>query len=162
MKIVTLIIASLCFIFLSLTVVHAEEGTSSAATPRRIIKLDSIVNIYKPVQFNHEKHIAIAGDCGKCHHQHGNDASLPCHECHNIKAQLFKSSLTGSFMACKNCHGDLDPSTPRMPGLKVAYHRQCFQCHWGMNEVGLSPKGCTIMCHDKRDQKVSAKAHKSL
>lgn len=162
MKIITMVIASLCFILLSLSAVNAEEGTSGAAASQRTVKLNSLTNIYKSVLFNHEKHIAIAGDCGKCHHQHGNSASLPCHECHSVKAESFKSSVTGSFMSCKNCHGAYDPATPRMPGLKVAYHRQCFQCHWGMGEVGLSPKGCTVMCHDKRDQKASAKADKAL
>jgi hypothetical protein len=47
-----------------------------------------------------------------------------------------------------------------MPGLKVAYHQKCFQCHWGMADVGVSPQSCTVMCHDKRDQKVSAKTNK--
>lgn len=164
MKIITMVIALLCFILLSLSVVTAGEGMSGAAAPHRPVKMDSLSNIYKPVQFNHEQHVAIAGDCGKCHHQHGNNASLPCHECHSIKEQTFKSSVTASFMACKNCHGAYDPATPSMPGLKVAYHRQCFQCHWGMNDVGVNPKGCTIMCHDKRDQnqKTSAKANKAL
>jgi hypothetical protein len=75
---------------------------------------------------------------------------------------MFKTTTTSSFMACKNCHGALDPATPQMPGLKVAYHRQCFQCHLGMADVGVSPKSCTVMCHDKRDQKASAKANKVL
>jgi hypothetical protein len=162
MKIITMFTASLCFILLSLTVVKAGEGTSGAAAPHRLLKLDSLISLYKPVLFNHEKHVAIAGDCGKCHHQHGNNTSLPCHECHSIKAKSFKGSVTASFMACKNCHGAYDPATPQMPGLKVAYHRQCFQCHWGMNDVGLNPKGCTVMCHAKRDQKASAKANKAL
>jgi hypothetical protein len=31
-------------------------------------------------------------------------------------------------MSCKNCHGVFNPNMPGMPGLKVAYHRTCFQC----------------------------------
>jgi predicted CXXCH cytochrome family protein len=117
--------------------------------------------MYKPVLFNHGKHTSLAPDCGVCHHQHGNNASLSCRECHAMKASSFKNSVTNSFMACKTCHGAYDSSTPGMPGLKVAYHRTCFQCHRGMGEVGADPKGCTIMCHDKRSPKAVAKAKRS-
>ena len=153
---VVVLLGLILFVFPS---AKAETGGSAAAPG--IVTLDSLVKEYKPVRFDHEKHTAIAGDCGKCHHQHGNNSSLPCQECHAIKAQSFKSSVKGNFMACKNCHGAYDPATPAMPGLKTSYHRQCFQCHWGMGEVGASPKGCTVMCHDKRDQKTSAKADKT-
>jgi hypothetical protein len=165
MKTIITVIVSLCCMLFSTPAVQADDGSqpspaSGAPVARRLVKLDSLMNIYKPVLFDHEKHTAIAGDCGICHHQHGKNASLPCHECHSIKASTFKGSVTGSFIACKNCHGALDPAAPQMPGLKVAYHRQCFQCHWGMSDVGSTPKGCTVMCHDKRDQKVSAKTTK--
>ena len=164
MKTITTVIVVLCCTLLSIPAAFADDGAPPSATTeahaaRGLVKLDSLVNKYKPVLFDHEKHTAMAGDCGTCHHQHGNNASLPCHECHGIKASTFKSSVTGSFMACKNCHGGYDPATPRMPGLKVAYHRQCFQCHRGMGDVGVNPKGCTVMCHDKREQKVNAKVN---
>ncbi len=164
MKTLVVVTVSLCFILLLLPFANAETGSpppaaSGAAAAPKTVKLDSLVNSYKPVLFNHEKHIAIAGDCGTCHHQHGNNASLPCHECHRVTASSFKSSVTGNFMACKNCHGAYDPATPQMPGLKVAYHRQCFQCHRGMAGVGVDPRGCTVMCHDKREQKSSAKVN---
>lgn len=140
------------------TVSSPSAASSSAAAPG-IVKLDSLVSKYEPVLFNHEKHIAIAGDCGKCHHQHGNNASSPCHECHRIAASTFRGSVTGSFMACKNCHGVYDPASPGMPGLKAAYHRQCFQCHRGMADVGVDPKACAAMCHDKRELKSSSKVN---
>jgi len=163
MKTIGVVIVALCSILLTFSLVLAGDTSQSAPaggshSPRSIIKLDSLVNIYKPVLFNHEKHTAIANDCGVCHHQHGKNSSLPCHECHSIKASVFKSTAQGGFMACKNCHGAYDPSTPQIPGLKVAYHRQCFQCHRGMADVGISPKGCIAMCHDKRDEKLNAKA----
>jgi hypothetical protein len=152
------------FILFVLPSANAETGSppsaasGSAAAPR-IVKLGSLVDNYKPVLFNHENHIAIAGDCGKCHHQHGNNASLSCHDCHRIATSSFRGSVTGSFTACKNCHGVYDPASPGMPGLKVAYHRQCFQCHRGMADVGVDPKACTAMCHDKRELKPSAKVN---
>jgi hypothetical protein len=154
----------LSFILFVLPTAKAETGSplsaasGSTAAPG-IVKLDNLVNEYKPVLFDHAKHTAIAGDCGKCHHQHGNNASSPCHECHRISASSFKGSVTGSFMACKNCHGIYDPASPRMPGLKVAYHRQCFQCHRGMADVGIDPKACSTMCHDKRELQSSAKVN---
>ena len=166
MKAIRVVFISLCIILVTFSMVKAEHALQSSSSagahaPRNSIKLDSLVNMYKAVLFDHEKHAAIANDCGVCHHQHGKNSSLPCHECHNIKASIFKSSTRGGFMACKNCHGTFDPSSPQMPGLKVAYHKQCFQCHRGMADVGISPKGCIAMCHDKRDQKVSTEAQRT-
>ncbi|HEY6011376.1 MAG TPA: cytochrome c3 family protein [Nitrospirota bacterium] len=158
MNIKAMVMASLCCLLLSLPAAHAEETAPAAHTGRNVVKLDSLSNTYKPVLFNHEMHVGIAGDCGVCHHQHGTNSKLSCRDCHNMKASSFKSTVTSSFMACRNCHGAYDPGAPGMPGLKVAYHRACFQCHRGMGEVGTDPKGCTIMCHDKRSPKVAAKA----
>jgi len=163
MKIIRLVMVSLCFIFLTFSVIRAENTSQPSQAeknfPRTVIKLDSLVNQYRPVIFDHEKHTVMANDCGVCHHQHGKNSSLPCHECHSIKASTFKSSAQGGFMACRNCHGAYDPSTPQMPDLKVAYHKQCFQCHRGMAEVGISPKGCTNLCHNKRLSANATKTH---
>ena len=162
MKTIRVVIAALCFILLTFSIIRAENRSqpspSDKNSPKAVIKLDSLVNIYRPVTFDHEKHTAIANDCGVCHHQHGKNSSLPCHECHTIKTSTFKTTAHGGFMACKNCHGEYDPATPQIPGLKVAYHRQCFQCHRGMADVGISPKGCTNLCHNKR---LSASANKT-
>ncbi|HTG01350.1 MAG TPA: cytochrome c3 family protein [Nitrospirota bacterium] len=147
MKILAASFIAWCCMLLFTAAGHAADNT-----PRGIIKLDSIAKFYLPVRFDHAKHAAIAGDCGKCHHQHGNSASLPCRECHNLTVSTFKGSKKASFMACKNCHGASDPAAPGMPGLKVAYHRQCFQCHRGMGGVGENPQGCTQICHGKNDQ----------
>ena len=144
------------------TAAKASSAASGSGAAPGIVKLDSVVNEYTPVLFNHEKHISIAGDCGKCHHQHGNNSSLSCHECHRIAASSFRGSVTESFMACKGCHGVYDPASPQMPGLKAAYHRQCFQCHRGMADVGLDPKACAAMCHDKRELNTSAKVNRAL
>ncbi len=157
MKNSMVVLVMLCVVLLSLSSVSLGGGKTA---PQGVIKLDSIKNIYKPVLFDHGKHASIAGDCGKCHHQHGNNSSLSCKECHAMKAESFRSTIRENFMACKNCHGVYDPAVPTLPGLKVSYHRQCFQCHRGMGEVGVSPKGCTVICHDKRDLKTSAKADK--
>ena len=164
MKDIFIVAVLLGFILVVVPSANAETGAPpSAASGSTVapgtVKLDSLVDKYEPVLFNHEKHIGIAGDCGKCHHQHGNNASSPCHECHRIAASSFRGSVTGSFMACKNCHGVYDPASPGMPGLKVAYHRQCFQCHLGMADVGVDPKACAAMCHDKRELQSSSKVN---
>ena len=145
-------ITATSFLVVCCMMLFAASSHASDTMPQGIVKLDSIAKLYTAVRFDHPKHVAIAGDCGKCHHQHGNSASLPCRECHNITPATFKSSQKATFMACKNCHGSLDPAAPGMPGLKVAYHRQCFQCHRGMGELGESPKGCVLTCHDKNTQ----------
>ena len=125
-----------------------------------VVTLDSISDKYEAVRFDHETHTSIAGNCGACHHEHGNSGSLPCKDCHAVTPDTFTKSVTSSFTACKNCHADSDPGNPVMPGLKVAYHKTCFQCHRGMGNVGLDPKGCAEICHAKKEQRVSMKIKK--
>jgi hypothetical protein len=57
-------------------------------------------------------------------------------------------------MACKSCHTTADRDNARMPGLKTAYHKQCFTCHRGMGAIGTDPKGCAELCHAKSADKV--------
>ncbi len=116
-----------------------------------VITLDSLQDKYEAVVFDHSMHTFIAEGCGQCHHEHGSD-NQRCSSCHSIEKEDFKDSAVHSFMACKNCHGDFDLESPGMPGLKVAYHAQCFQCHKGMGNVGKGPEGCTQQCHAKVSQ----------
>ena len=125
-----------------------------------VVALDSLKDKYGVVHFNHAEHVSLAGDCGKCHHQHGNNSSLPCKECHAISPEQFRKSLSNTFMACRNCHDAPDRSNPGMPGLKAAYHEKCFQCHRGMAGIGEDPKACAETCHEKRDQQTSNRAGK--
>ncbi len=138
------------WIVIAFCLVFTGSLYAGSAKAPSISKLDSISDKYEPVTFDHEKHTSIAGNCGTCHHQHGNFSSLPCKECHSVTPAMFKGSVSNNFMACKNCHSAYDRSNPKMPGLKTAYHQQCFQCHRGMAEVGISPAGCTMMCHGKK------------
>lgn len=149
-----LIISSVIIIFLTAPL-RAEIKNSNF-----IFRLDSISDKYEPVKFNHTRHISIAGDCGICHHQHGNSGTLPCKDCHSVDKSVFRNSVVNGFMACKNCHGDLDRSNPGIPSLKTAYHSTCFKCHRGIGSVGTNPKGCTQMCHEKKRQTISMKSKK--
>jgi hypothetical protein len=140
-------------ILLVVSVCMAVTGSiyaGNVAKAPTVATLDSLSDKYEPVIFDHAKHVILAANCGACHHQHKNYGSLPCKECHSLDAAAFKNSVTNNFMSCRNCHGSYDPSNPGMPGLKTAYHQTCFQCHRGMGEIGASPAGCTIMCHNKK------------
>jgi len=117
--------------------------------------LGSISDQYTPVKFDHPKHVMIAGSCATCHHQHQDIKKLNCMGCHAIAPSTFKNSVKSNFMACSACHSDPDPSNPSVPGLKVAYHRTCFQCHRGMGDIGADPKGCTEICHSRKASKLS-------
>lgn len=120
-----------------------------------MITIDSLSDKYGAVVFTHGRHTMMAGSCGSCHHEHGNSGTLPCKECHSLSPTAFKDSVTRNFMACKNCHGAYSPSDPKMPGLKVAYHTKCFQCHRGISNVGVDPKGCAELCHAAKELKIS-------
>lgn len=120
--------------------------------PPEVVTLDSLVDSYESVTFNHSLHAMMAGDCGSCHHQHGDSGSLPCKNCHAVEKSLFKGTVENYFPACRKCHGTYNPAQPKMKGLKTAYHSTCFKCHRGMGNVGIDPKGCTEICHAKKDQ----------
>lgn len=138
-----------------LKMTNADASSESGLPGMRT--LGSISDQYTPVKFDHPKHVMIAGSCAACHHQHQDSKKLNCMDCHAIAPSAFKSSVKSNFMACSACHGAYDPSTPSVPGLKVAYHKQCFQCHRGMGNIGSDPKGCTEICHAKKTAKLSMK-----
>jgi hypothetical protein len=135
--------------------IAAPVFAETPAKPPEAITLDSISDKFEPVIFTHERHASMASNCETCHHEHGNSGSLPCKDCHSISPSVFKDSVTRSFLACKNCHGTYSPSKPGMPGLKVAYHSKCFQCHRGMSDVGIDPKGCAELCHARKEVKIN-------
>ncbi len=135
----TTLVISLCLLAAALA------GAAAGAPGMRV--LDSIKDAYTPVKFDHPKHVVIAGSCAVCHHEHSIGDGLPCKQCHTLSPEAFKNSVAHSFMACNNCHGAFDRDNASMPGLKTAYHRQCFKCHRGMGDIGIDPKGCAMICH---------------
>lgn len=66
------------------------------------------------VTFNHTQHQAAA-DCATCHH-------------------------TGDYASCKSCHG-VDPKAPK---AKVAFHKQCKDCHKELKQGPTKCKECHI------------------
>jgi hypothetical protein len=128
----------------------AVFAAANVAKSPDTVKLDSIAKTYPPVVFSHGKHASLAGNCGTCHHHHSNSN---CKDCHALSA----SAVSSNFPACKNCHAARDRGAPGMPGLEVAYHRTCFECHRGMGNLGVDPKGCNEVCHAPRQQKATRK-----
>jgi hypothetical protein len=149
------IVAAILLTGAGLKMTNADASSEAGLPGMRT--LGSISDQYTPVKFDHPKHVMIAGSCAACHHQHQDSKKLNCTDCHAIAPSVFKSSVKNNFMACSACHGTYDPSTPSVPGLKVAYHKQCFQCHRGMGNIGSDPKGCTEICHAKKAAKLSMK-----
>lgn len=144
--VVLLLVAVFLAAAAGLSISPASAGT---AVPT-VRTLDSLKNQYQPVKFDHAKHATMAPNCGSCHHEHGEGNAFSCKNCHALDRSAFRNAVVNSFTACKNCHGTYDPSNPRMPGLKTAYHTQCFSCHRGMAGIGTDPKGCAELCHARR------------
>jgi hypothetical protein len=133
----------------TLSSVVAETGTverTKKGAPR-VVLIDSLADRYGGVIFHHEKHVSVAGRCSMCHHEHGNYETPVCRECHTLGVRDFRQTAEKGFLPCGKCHGTFNPEHPSMPGLKVAYHRACLQCHRGIANVGQDPKGCTELCH---------------
>ncbi|ABQ27805.1 hypothetical protein Gura_3652 [Geotalea uraniireducens Rf4] len=117
------------------------------------ITLDSLVQLYDKVKFDHAKHINLIKDCAVCHHHTtGTLVEDPnCVRCH-------KNSSETKIVACKGCHSAQTFSAETLrekrqgtklyhqdkPGLKGAYHLNCMGCHTKMG----GPTGC-LDCHKR-------------
>lgn len=116
------------------------------------VELESLAELYRPVEFNHAMHVDLAdGQCARCHHHTLGDVPVEprCLECH-------RGGQEATAVACRDCHpaqrfsaeylATLEADSRRYhldkPGLKGAYHRNCLGCH---QENG-GPAGCQD-CH---------------
>jgi hypothetical protein len=116
----------LASIFLCITLTYPTDAPEN-------ITLDSLVNVFGPVEFSHGYHAEMAGDCASCHHHSPEGTTPSCGECHEHIIVY---------------HYDPAQEGPRL-GLKGAYHRQCLGCH---QEIESGPVGCTD-CHEKESKK---------
>lgn len=128
---------------------HGMDGPDS-------VELDSLVNIYQAVTFDHAMH-AESFSCAGCHHHATGDQveeskCLPCHA----------QSAPVDEVACSSCHPGVPDhnattATESMKaslvgweyhrertGLKRAYHLKCLGCHSEMSDAS----GCDD-CHMK-------------
>jgi len=134
--------------------VLAVAGNGFSGTGPDAVVLDSLAELYEPVQFNHAMHVELAeGKCAKCHHHTTGAAPLEprCLACH-------KGGIDGGVYACRDCHPlkrfEADylaslTANPQLyhndkPGLKGALHRNCLGCH--VDNGG--PSGCKD-CHPR-------------
>lgn len=140
-----LVIGLSAFYLIASSIDTPVEGIKMPGT----IVLDHIQKRYAPVSFDHAMHVTLAEGCGQCHHEHHDKKNATCKECH-VETKHFKSSVKQGFLPCSGCHGDYSPEKPEVPGLMVALHRKCFQCHVGIGDLGTSPQGCTAICHAKK------------
>lgn len=133
---------------LGLCLAAAASLFAAGSMPDAVV-LDSLVDRFGPVEFDHTMHTSLASNCGQCHHEHGG-AATECKGCHALSDSTFKNAVMHSFLPCQSCHGTFNPAAPSIPGLKAAYHRKCFACHGSMGRIGLDPKGCAEQCHAAR------------
>lgn len=144
-------VALLLFASLPLQQSRAEDS------PPKTVVLDSLVQYYKPVTFDHAMHVDMIGsdNCATCHHQTMGTPVLDknCRRCHaNSRATKAK--------ACGSCHpaqrfsaaylAEIE-SKPFLyhtdkPGLKGAFHQKCLGCHKKMD----GPTGCED-CHARTE-----------
>ena len=143
--------AALCalasLLFCAGAVIAADSG--NIKMPGNIT-IKALEDRFGPVTFDHEKHVMMAGACGKCHHLHNDKTVDACRTCHSLKAEDFRATATQGFLRCEGCHSEASPDSPGMPGLKVAFHKVCFSCHVGMSGLGSTPKSCESTCHSRR------------
>ena len=142
---------SLISLAISIIFMVAASHSAGEDLPGTVV-LDTLVNYYEPVTFDHSMHTQIAETCMVCHHQHPISDTSACTQCHSIDSKEFRDSVVSTFLSCKSCHGELDKTNPGMPGLKVAYHSTCMECHRGMGNIGKIPTGCVEQCHARKSQ----------
>jgi DnaJ-class molecular chaperone len=89
------------------------------------VTIDVLSKKYLPVNFPHQSHAEMSGDCVTCHHHSPAGKTSACSKCHSIKPSLKKDDV---------------------PSLKAAYHLQCIDCH-RQQDIELSR--CAY-CHAKK------------
>ncbi len=138
---------------LVIALLFGMAGFAGAAEEPDSVVLDSLANLYEPVEFDHLLHTELGEDCSICHHHTTgtgpeNDNCARCHA----------DSPENSVVACSQCH-EAEPFSAEVlqekldnpmlyhndkPGLKAVYHLSCLGCH---EEMG-APTGCQE-CHSR-------------
>ncbi|HKL26354.1 MAG TPA: cytochrome c3 family protein [Desulfuromonadales bacterium] len=136
---------------LVLVLLFGLAGFAGATDMPETVVLDTLGELYEPVEFDHTLHTELGEDCSICHHHTTGTGpeSANCARCH-------ADSPESEVVACSDCH-EAEPfaagvlqakAEDRMryhkdkPGLKAVYHLSCMGCHeaWG------APVGCQE-CH---------------
>jgi hypothetical protein len=129
----------------------ASGVLAQAADMPEQVSLDSMVELFDGVEFDHDMHADLGEDCSACHHHTTGTGTLDerCIRCHADSNEV-------ATVGCRDCH-DANPFSAEninkksldryqfhidMPGLKAAYHWNCIGCHEEMD----GPTGCQD-CH---------------
>lgn len=136
-------------IFASLIVPVDPGWSMDAEDAPESVTIDSMSQLYGPVDFDHLAHTAYAR-CTDCHHHTtGTKVIDPnCVRCHANSGESHTVSCSDCHVsdpfAAKNLKTMEDPDLYHIdkPGLKGAYHLNCIGCH---KEV-YGPTGCQD-CH---------------
>ncbi len=122
-----------------LTIIFILSPTNgSGHPPPDFVTIDSLVQYYERVNFDHAKHVGMSTDCAQCHHHTTGTAgeNSNCRRCH-------KDSGATTVVACRGCHAAKPFSAEAIkqsrlitttyhkdkPGLRGAYHQSCRKCH---------------------------------
>lgn len=157
MKSTAVLTIVLCWMVALAATLYAGAEAPAARTKGKIpgkVLLGSLADKHGPVNFDHEKHVGMAGSCDECHHQHGGAQAPSCGGCHTVDAASFRKNVhLGRIRPCRECHpASYDAGKLDRPTLSAAYHRACIQCHREVGSVGTDPKGCAEMCHESSAQ----------
>ena len=115
------------------------------------VSLDTMVELFDGVEFDHAMHTDLGEDCSACHHHTTGTGTTDarCISCHADSNEI-------ESVGCSDCHV-MDPFSAEsikqkaldrykyhvdMPGLKAAYHWNCVGCHEEMD----GPTDC-LDCH---------------
>jgi hypothetical protein len=116
-------------------------ATTQSLGPK-IVVLDELSKLYKPVPFNHQDHAAMAmmwDGCKTCHHRDPVVNTSIVIPFHLVPNQVFSSVIP----KCDSCHAaSVTTEDIHMPSLKGALHRQCLNCH----REWMHENAC-VVCH---------------
>ena len=145
----------LCTVVIICFLVAGESfSTDQGSEVPDTVVLDSLVNLYEAVIFDHALHDSYAS-CAECHHHVAgrNTADPACSSCHRVAAR-------DSVVDCKSCHltdrFSEDSLAARrdkahyhidIAGLLGAYHINCLGCHLSLT---AGPTGC-LDCHRRNE-----------
>ena len=108
-----------------------------------VLEINALENKYFPVQFPHTNHIKTLTELSQknklSNYFHCNQMTI-CMGCHHHSA-LYP---TKSVPSCNTCHPIASQEKRAFLFLEGAYHRQCIECHKGMN---VGPTNCNTGCH---------------
>lgn len=128
----------------------AVAGTELAVLPPasddfpETVDITMLVDRYEAAKMPHRKIVERldreARESGLAVHFHS-DVDRLCAGCHH------HTPVGARPPTCRSCHGSAAQAGRDMPGLSVAYHRQCVGCH---QQMRIEKLGCTD-CHAERE-----------